>query len=306
MSTNGFLKLYPVHQHKAKPLTTTPKWKAYLQLSRISNSPTVLSNALAGFALAAPLGWNFQLGLVTLSAFLFYTAGMILNDVCDAAIDAKERPDRPIPSGVVGQGEALAVASLVMLGGVSFAAFLSMASFVASLILVGLIILYDMWHKNNPLSPLLMGLCRGAVYAMAYFVMKPAYSQALSVGVGSMIVYILSLTWIARSESSFQLKSIAPAILPFLPIAALGVTGEASLRFLMTAGCYALWMLYSLRFVYVEKHRNIGKAVGSLIAGVALLDAMVLATHHGTWVGIAVALGCFVSTLLLQQFIKGN
>lgn len=287
-------------------MTHVPKWKAYLQLSRISNSPTVLSNALAGCALAAPLAWNTQLGLVTVAAFLFYTAGMILNDVCDAKIDSKERPERPIPSGVVGRREALAVVTLLMAAGVTLAAFLSRESFVASVALVGLIVLYDVWHKNNPISPLIMGLCRGAVYAMAFFAVQPVFSKSLIVGASCMVVYILSLTWIARSESSFQLKSIAPAVLPFLPIAAVTYTGHVSLWFWGAAGVYSLWTLYSLRFVYIPQHRNIGRAVGSLIAGVALLDAMVLASHHGTWVGILSAFGCFLSTLFLQQFIKGN
>ena len=32
---------------------------------------------------------------------LFYTAGMILNDVLDDDVDRRERPERPLPSGAV-------------------------------------------------------------------------------------------------------------------------------------------------------------------------------------------------------------
>ena len=75
-------------------------WQVALRLGRVSNLPTVWTNTLAGIVLAGgriercphrcPL-------LVALS--LFYIAGMYLNDAFDAGIDARERPERPIPVG---------------------------------------------------------------------------------------------------------------------------------------------------------------------------------------------------------------
>ena len=38
-------------------------------------------------------------GLVLLAMSLFYVGGMYLNDYFDRAIDARERPERPIPAG---------------------------------------------------------------------------------------------------------------------------------------------------------------------------------------------------------------
>src|SRR5262245_63491269 len=40
---------------------------------------------------------------------LFYSGGMALNDAFDAEIDARERPERPIPSGRVSRGTVLAL-----------------------------------------------------------------------------------------------------------------------------------------------------------------------------------------------------
>src|SRR5262245_25196238 len=78
---------------------TEPRWRTYLALGRVSNLPTVWTNALAGMALAGALvsvGTAVALGLVLT---LFYVGGMFLNDAFDREIDRVERPERPIPSG---------------------------------------------------------------------------------------------------------------------------------------------------------------------------------------------------------------
>src|SRR5687768_14900659 len=82
----------------------------YLALARISNSPTVVSNTLAGAALAGLLAPDGRVWLLALAFVALYTAGMVLNDVCDYRIDQRERPERPLPSGRVGRGAALGLA----------------------------------------------------------------------------------------------------------------------------------------------------------------------------------------------------
>ena len=73
-----------------------------LRLGRVSNIPTVWTNALAGAVLAtggAPEIWPVILSGLALT--FFYEGGMWLNDAFDAEIDAAERADRPIPNGEV-------------------------------------------------------------------------------------------------------------------------------------------------------------------------------------------------------------
>jgi 4-hydroxybenzoate polyprenyltransferase len=68
-----------------------------LRLGRVSNVPTVWTNALAGVVLAdgaLGLGGAVRLGI---ALSLFYVGGMYLNDAFDHAIDARERPTRPGP-----------------------------------------------------------------------------------------------------------------------------------------------------------------------------------------------------------------
>lgn len=49
-----------------------------------------------------------------------YAGGVVLNDYFDREIDAKERPERPIPSGKVSKEFALLMGTILLLIGVSF------------------------------------------------------------------------------------------------------------------------------------------------------------------------------------------
>ena len=76
-------------------------FRPYLELARVSNTPTVISNVLAGVVLATTLKLDWIVVALCVAMALFYTAGMYLNDILDLKIDTEQRPDRPIPSGVV-------------------------------------------------------------------------------------------------------------------------------------------------------------------------------------------------------------
>ena len=77
--------------------TVSPK--TLLRLGRVSNLPTVWTNVLAATVLAGGAWQNARTALVLVAMSLFYVGGMYLNDYFDRAIDARERPDRPIPGG---------------------------------------------------------------------------------------------------------------------------------------------------------------------------------------------------------------
>ena len=80
--------------------STRIDWLAWWQLMRAANVFTAASNVIAGFLLVQrdwqPVG---PLLLLILASVCLYEAGMMLNDVFDAELDAVERPERPIPVG---------------------------------------------------------------------------------------------------------------------------------------------------------------------------------------------------------------
>src|SRR5262249_62115951 len=84
-----------------------------LRLGRIANLPTVWTNVIAGSLIAGggSVGPT-EIALIALAMSAFYVGGVYLNDFFDRAIDARERPDRPIAAGRLGAA-ARAAAGLV-------------------------------------------------------------------------------------------------------------------------------------------------------------------------------------------------
>ena len=74
-------------------------WKTAFRLGRVSNLPTVWSNVLGAMSLAAMTVPIREAAFTALAMSLLYVGGMYLNDAFDRDIDARERPERPIPSG---------------------------------------------------------------------------------------------------------------------------------------------------------------------------------------------------------------
>ncbi len=275
---------------------------AHLSLARISNAPTVVSNVLAGVALASVLAPVTVGGtvLLTLAMVLYYTAGMYLNDLFDLDIDRRERPERPLPSSRVSRAEALAATVLLFSVGTFFLSLLGTAPLVSGLVLVALIVFYDAWHKTNPLSPVLMAGTRMLVYVTAFVAFAPALSISLLFWTLLLGLYIVGLTYIAKTETS-SLTGYWPAALLFLPafVGALALPWSG----FWSPLALALWATYSVSFVYLT--RDVGRAIAQLIAGVSLLDALVILLF-GTSGGVVWALVAFALTLFLQRFIRGT
>src|ERR671936_2311779 len=99
-----------------------------LTLGRVSNLPTVWTNVLAGAVLAGGTWHDGRTVIVLVAMSLFYVGGMYLNDYFDRGIDARERPERPIPAGdvaadlVAAIGFGLLAAGVVLLAAIGLAA----------------------------------------------------------------------------------------------------------------------------------------------------------------------------------------
>jgi heme O synthase-like polyprenyltransferase len=284
----------------ARPSTSV--WRAWLQMARVSNTPTTVSNTVAGAVLVSTTAAAGTVAVVAVAIALFYTAGMILNDVFDEAIDRLERPERPLPSGVVSHQAALLAVVVLFVAGELLLALEGWRPVVAGLGLIGLIVLYDAWHKGNALSPLLMASCRLMVYVIAGLAVASALNTELWGAAALLFVYIVGLTQVAKAEGGGiaarwpVLAVLAPAAYwaKELPDVAVALLIAA---FLLWAG-YALWLVLA--------RRRIGAGVVRLIAGIAIYDALVVAGAGGSAAALAICLVAFLATIALQTKIAGT
>jgi 4-hydroxybenzoate polyprenyltransferase len=276
----------------------------HLSLARISNSPTVVSNTLAGAALAGVLWPGIRVGLVALAMVLFYTAGMYLNDLLDYAIDCRERPERPLPSGLVSRAAAAAM-TLALFGVGSVLLWLvGLLPFLSGLILMALIICYDRWHKGNPLGPLLMALCRVMVYITAFLAFSVQLLPVMLLPGGLLLLYVLGLTSIAKTENRPGVTSVTIVATLFLPTLYFAVQQRQWFTLSLVV-CFTIWVAYSVSFTLRSSRRQIGRTVGQLIAGISLFDSLVLAAA-GSFLNVLLALLAFVLTLFFQRYVKGT
>jgi 4-hydroxybenzoate polyprenyltransferase len=208
---------FAAHQQGARAIAPPlrPRWRSHLLLARVSNLPTVWSNVVAGMAVTRHPLSGADVVAVSTGMSLLYCAGMYLNDALDAASDLRIRPDRPIPAGDVSRAQVVAVGCGLLSGGLALIGVLSHfgPSFFCALLLAGTILLYDVAHKNNPLAPLVMGLCRGLVYcASAMFVAAVVPYSAL-LAASAIALYVMGLTYaiklIPESQSRIAASLIA-------------------------------------------------------------------------------------------------
>lgn len=279
--------------------------RAHLALARVSNTPTVVSNVLAGAAIAAPLALDWHIVLVIAAMALFYTAGMYLNDLFDVEIDARQRPERPLPSGRVDPALAWVMTGVMFAVGLALLGGVGMEAFLSGVALVALIVVYDRWHKGNPVGPLLMAGTRVLVYVTAFLAFSTDPSWELALWCAVMLAYVAGLTSIARTETLPSVGRYWPLAVVFLPAVVAVAVEPVSIGVWLLGALFVAWALYSLSFAYRATNRQVGAAIGRLIAGIALVDALVLATNAAWW-GVAVALLAFAATFFFQRYIRGT
>ncbi|WP_110692317.1 UbiA family prenyltransferase [Salinicola halophyticus] len=287
--------------------------KVWLELGRVSNLPTVWSNALAGIVLAgagAGALWHSPSALALLLALtLFYLGGMYLNDACDAEIDARERADRPIPRGDIDRLiVTLLGAGMLALG--SLLLFLSdLSAGVMGLALVAAILSYDWWHKRIGWSPVLMGACRLLTYLTAALAFTSTLNDMVIWGALGLACHVVGLTYAARQEAYDRLGAAWPLgvlAVPVVLMLATMLTGpEPSLLALALWLGYLAWGARCLMWLVRRAPGDVPRAVVGLIAAISLYDATLMAAMGADGMALLGVLA-FVATLALQRVTSGT
>jgi 4-hydroxybenzoate polyprenyltransferase len=298
------------------------KLRTLLDLARISNLPTVWSNVLAGAVLASESPEARPIVVAGVAGSLLYSGGMFLNDAFDAEIDARERPERPSPSGrirrktVLALGLAMLAVALAVLAAFALARGEVRAS---NLVGTGLavavaVVIYDRWHKGVAWSPVVMGFCRAGLYVLGAFAVASRVELSVAIPALSLLLYVVGLTHVARFENASAVGRVWPTLFLLAPAFVVGITAdfttEASDPIVILGVVLALhvgWTLRALRMALRGGRGAIPRSVVALIAGISLVDATFVAATRGTGYGfVAMALAAFGLTLFLQRWVRGT
>jgi hypothetical protein len=277
-----------------------------LTLGRVSNLPTVWSNVIAGTVLALGSWASWRTAMVLVAMSLLYVGGMYLNDYFDRAIDAQERPGRPIPAGDISPIMVGAIGCGLLLAGVAAMAATGLPGAAAGLVLAALIVAYDVFHKGNPAGPVMMGGCRTLVYAGAAAAVTGEVPTHVVIGGLTLLAYVAGLTYAARQESLDRVGNLWPLLalsapmMLALPALRQGPWAAAILVGLIGWTAYAIYLLARRPITGA-----VPRAVGALIAGISLVDAALMASV-GAIVPAALAVAAFAATVVLQRFIAGT
>ncbi|MFD4903229.1 SCO3242 family prenyltransferase [Streptomyces sp. NPDC058411] len=139
--------------------STRERLRAWAELLRVSALFTVPGDALAG---AAAVGRRPDRGtaLAVGASLCLYEAGMALNDWADREEDAVDRPHRPIPSGRIAPGAALAAAGVLTAAGLALAGRAGRPALAVASGLAATVWAYDLRLKHTRLGPAAMASAR--------------------------------------------------------------------------------------------------------------------------------------------------
>jgi 4-hydroxybenzoate polyprenyltransferase len=294
---------------------------AYLQLMRPANIITAWADilvgvAISGFAFSAISGLDSipsasfpNLLCLLLATTGLYGGGVVMNDLCDAAIDATERPERPIPSQRVSTVEATALVCFLLILGIAAAAAVSYLSAAIALAVAVASLSYNAITKHHILwGSLNMGLCRGGnwllgVSILPTMVTEQAYIACLP------LLYIAAITAISQGEVWGGKQKTGAIALVLLAIV---LTSMFLLSLLPNFHLLAM-LPYALAFAlrvlppFIQATREpsadrIRQAVKVGVLSLILLDASIASGFAGFWYGAIVLLLLPLSLMLAQRF----
>ncbi len=306
---------------------------AFAQLLRIPNVFTAFGDIALGTCVAAavlpsmPAAFWLAYLILALASGALYLAGMVWNDVFDLAEDQKARAFRPLPSGRVGRGTAIALGTLLFAAGIALACAAGLPGqpewnhepLVFALGILAGVMIYDGGAKRTPAGPVAMAGCRFLNVLLGLSLIPEAaldieYRIHLAAVVG---FYIVGVTWFARTEESASRKrdlafaasviglSLVLALLlrvklsagtgPTKPLAALGTV---AFPYLLVAFGFLVGRPLA-RAIGDPTPRRVQAAVKRCVLGLVALDA-VLATM---FVGVP---GLLVLLLLPPALVLGK
>jgi 4-hydroxybenzoate polyprenyltransferase len=292
----------------------------FARLVRLPNTFTAMADICLGALVTRALPERLvPFFFLLLASTVLYASGVVWNDYFDIEQDRRERPARPLASGVIALATARRLGIALMISGLVCAALADWANgemyrqaLPLAIALVMAIMLYDGWLKATWAGPVVMGGCRFLNVLLGLSVAGQATSDwgiALALVVG---IYIVGVTWFARTEArvsnqhmlifgaALMLTGLLGALaLPPLARAA-GLAPNTAFLFpylLAGFGCFVGSAL--VRAIRKPVPARVQAAVTRAILGLVMLDA-ILAT------ALAGLEGLVLLFLMVPAFVLGR
>jgi hypothetical protein len=284
-----------------------PGLSTLLRLGRISNLPTVWTNVLAGSVIAGGGPHPDQIAMIMVAMTAFYVGGMYLNDFFDREIDARDRPGRPIHAGEIRAGAVSSIGFGLLATGIALMIPFGLAATIWGALLAAVIVLYDVWHKGNALSPLVMGTCRALVYIGTGAALADGTSTAMMIGAAALASHVAGITYAAKQENLDRIGNLWPLALLAVPLLAglpalfSGWIVVVAFLLLLAADTVAIRLLATR-----PVPSAVPSAVSGLIAAICLVDALAIALAGGGVLLVAICAIGYPLTRLFQKSIPGT
>lgn len=279
---------------------------------RPANVVTAVADVLAGIAIAGyPFGMEHYLlpvVLLVISTIGLYSGGIIMNDVFDAELDARERPERPIPSGLISKKAATIFGGVFFFIGIFTAGLYNPASqYLAAAIMVSCLI-YDKFLKHSAVfGPFNMGLCRGLNLLLGISIIPSAIPQWWFLALVP-VLYIAAITMVSRGEVHGGSKKTLyfAAVLYAIVTACILIFAvrQGNLQFTAVFVLGFVLMIFAplIRAMQNPAGPNIGKAVKAGVIALILMNAAWASAFGMTNVAIFIVILLPISLMLGKAF----
>ena len=281
---------------------------------RPANIVTSVADVLAGIAISGFFTEAFSndkllpVFLLCISTIGLYGGGIVFNDVFDADLDTIERPERPIPSGVVSIKEASVLGGILLVIGVICAMLVNSTAGLFAILIAVFALVYNKWGKHNKvLGPINMGLCRGLNLLLGISILTASLNDVWFL-IFLPVIYIASITMISNGEVHGGKKNTLyiAAILYGLVIVTILMLAfkQSQLLPAMLILIPFAWFIFKPLFTAINEPigKNIGKAVKAGVIALILMDAAWAAAFGAIYPAILIILLLPLSIKLAKIF----
>ena len=243
------------------------------------------------------------------SSALLYVGGIVLNDYFDVEVDKRERPSRPLASGVISKRHALAIAIIALLIANIMALVAGIMSLMVSIAISVAIIAYDYRLKHTQFGPFSMGFTRllnvilGASPLVLY---TSAVSNTIIVtAAASIFLYVVAITILSKREAGNEKPN---STMPFLmvlgiigTIITLGLSVQLHWAFVLNLSIFAAVMIVTFKQHLLSDSPSVQKAVRNMIISIIILDSVFISGTAGLFYGLTTLLLIAPSVALAKK-----